>query len=1164
MKRYLLLLFLFLLQVSHAQKEASVWYFGYNAGVDFNTGAPVVLTDGQIDVNEGCAVISDPNGNLMFYTDGITVWNRNHNPMPNGTGLKGDPSSTQSAIIVPKSDEPNIFYVFTVDDVGGPDGLQYNVVDMNLDGGMGDVTAQKNILLHTPVSEKVTAVAHSNGSAIWVVSKGWENNAYLSYRVDAAGVSTTPVVSNIGFTPTTATFINQEAQGYLKASPDGKFLATAYFSRGMAEICRFNAATGVVSDWVSLQDYLDDFWYYEKPYGVEFSPNSNILYISVQAGVLQFDISNYNQAAILASVNMISPFNSSPPFLGALQTAIDGKIYGVRGFRRYLNVINDPNVMGMGSNYQEQVVDLGTGRGVLGLPPFLTSYFHVGITAEHFCLGDATEFSVNTSDPIISITWDFGDGATSTLETPNHTYSSSGDYTISVTVQTATESKTETKDISIFETPIANPVSDFEVCTDNATYEFNLSSKDTEVLGAQSATEFQVVYFPTLADAQGNANQLPNLYTNTLATETIFARIQNVNNPDCFDTTSFDLIIQKAPIVNIQEDWTVCDTDMDGFYTFDLLEKTTSILINNDASEFTVSYYLNQVDLDNKTNPIVINYTNTLQREEVFFRIENNTYSTCYGEGTFFLEVISGVTANTPSNFEVCDDDNDGLFLFDLSTKEAEILGTQNAASSTITFHTSLLEAENGSNPINKNNYTNTIAYSQTLFTRIENVADASCYDTTSFELQVSDSPLLQTVTDWQVCDDNNDGIFSFDLNQKTTEILGSQSVSDFTVTYHPSLIDAETNQNAIIGGFDNSSNPETIFYRLENNANVDCFITGDFKLEVFNTPTAFTASPIVQCDTDESGNYSFDLSQKDMEILNGQDVATYEVSYFDNETDAIGNQNPLPTNNYINSNSEEIIYARVQHANLEACYDVTNFPLSIRSLPQPNLEEQYVICPDSPELTIDGGDFESWVWRDEQQNQISTDRILNVTSLGDFSLTVSHSPTGLTCEKNVSFEVVSSGAPEDFTTEIIGFSDVAVIEVDVTGTGDFEYGIDGENFQDSNRLEVFPGTHTVYVRDKFLCRTLSKEVIALGFQKFFTPNGDGTHEYWNILGVENFPNSQIFIFDRQGKLIAQLSPESAGWDGTFQGVQVPSSDYWFRFINEDGTIHSGHFSLKR
>lgn len=1155
---FALLLVFFYAQQTQAQREAENWYFGFNAGVNFSTGAPVSLSDGALYTHEGSATISDPNGNLLFYTDGITIYNRNHLVMPNGTGLKGDPSSTQSAIIVPKSDEPNIYFVFTVDNQGGPNGLQYNIVDMSLDGGLGDVTAQKNIPLISPVQEKITAVAHANGQGIWVIAKSWGGNSYYSFLVDATGVNTTPVVTSIGV-PSTQGW--GEAVGYLKTSSDGSLLASVSGYKGIVELMHFNTATGTMSDYISLQDFFNTFSYDTEPYGVEFSLNNQVLYVTIRERLYQFDISSYDKNAIVASGLAVTPVDH----FGALQMGPDGKLYVIRVLSRYLSVINDPDVLGLGCDYQEDVLYLGANaQAILGLPPFITSFFQVGIETENVCLGDTTVFNIDVSEPITSISWDFGDGSTSTLEAPSHTYAVAGDYTVTVSANTATDSFTDSKEITIYEIPVAYPVTDVEVCTETTPYEFNLSSKDIEVLGTQSAVEFQVAYYATLIDMQNGTNVLPNLYMNTNAIETLYARIYNVNNPRCFDTTSFDLVVQKAPIVNPQDDWTVCDTDLDGFYTFDLSQKTTTILTGNDASMFTVSYYESQADLDGKTNPIAINYTNTIAKTEIFFRIENNTYPTCYGEGTFFLEVVSGVTANTPTDFKVCDDDNDGVFFFDLSIKEIEIIGGQNAASVHISFHNTLLEAESGSNPVNKNAFINITPYSQTLFARVANNADSNCYDTTSLELQVSNSPVQNVVSDWQVCDADNDGIFSFDLSQKDAEIFGNQSATQFSVSYYLSEVDAQTAQNSITGNFDNTASPQNIFYRLENFSNAGCFLTDYFSLIVFNTPSAATALPIVVCDIDETGSYTFDLSQKDLEVLNGQDPSTYTVSYFTNETDATANQNPLPKTAYTNSTLSEVLFARVHATNLEACYAISNFEINIRELPQPDIQDTYVICPDSPELTIDGGAFESWIWRDPQNNQISTDRFLNVTALGDYTLTVTHSSIGLTCEKTVSFEVVSSGAPEDFTTEIENFSDQISIEVNASGIGDFEYSVDGENFQDSNHLEVFPGTYTVYVRDKFLCRTITKEVIALGYQKFFTPNGDGTHDYWNVIGVENFPESKVYIFDRQGKLLKQLTPDSKGWDGTFGGVEMPSSDYWFRFTNEDGNVFTGHFSLKR
>lgn len=1164
MRHSLSIIFFLLLSVQYAnaQKEASMWYFGRNAGVDFKSGNPVAMTDGALFTDEGCATISDKNGNLLFYTDGITVWNRNHMPMPNGTGLNGDPSSTQSAIIVPKSDEPNIYYVFTVDNVGGPNGLQYNVLDMNLDSGLGDITAQKNILLRNSVSEKITAVENSSGTGVWVISKAWESNAFYAFFVDASGVNITPVISNIGSTPS---INNREAIGYLKASSDGTLLASATSYEGVVELFHFKSATGAVTDLISLKSFFEVNWYDREPYGVEFSANNKVLYASTKGGIYQFDISNYNQASISASGLLITPLNSLPPFLGALQMGINGKIYTTRAFRSYLNVINDPNVLGMGCNYQEMGVDLGTDHmGVSGLPPFITSYFDVGIGADNFCSGDATSFSIDSGGAITSINWDFGDGNTSSVENPDHVYMASGNYTVNVTVNATTGISTDTKEITIYDIPTANSVSDFEICSSSPAYEFDLSNKDSKVLSGQLARDFTIGYYANLADAQNGTNALPISYTNTNAIETIYARISNNNNPSCFDTTSFDLMVKEAPKLITVTDWIVCDTDSDGLYTFDLGQKDIEVLDGQDPAVFTVSYFETQSDADNGNNGIGPNYTNTPSPERIFFRLENTAYPECYETGTFDLEVITGVQANDPTDVEVCDDNNDGMFTFDLTEKDIEVLGTQNPANFNVSYHASHDDADSGSNAVMKAAYSNVTLYMETLYARVENKADPNCYNTVSFGMRIFASPELQSVENWQICDNDNDGIYPFDLTQKDSQVLGNQSEEQLTISYHETETDAIADQNDIIGNFQNTSSPQTIFYRIENNMNSSCYLINSFDLEVFDTPIANAPSDLIVCDTNETGIQTFNLSVKDAEIRNGQDANVYIVSYFENQSDASSNRNAISKTTYSNTIFKKTIYARIQNIGNEMCYDTTNFEVIVNPLPQPNLEEIYVVCPDSPELTIDGGDFETWSWKYKNGQEASTDQTLNVTDLGTYSLTVSHTQNGITCEKTIAFEVVSSGAPKEFATKIGNPSDNVTIIVDAIGTGDFEYSTDGENFQDSNRLEVFPGRHTVYVRDKFLCRTISKEVIALGYEKFFTPNDDGIHERWNIIGAANYPQSQLYIYDRYGKLLSQISPMSPGWDGTYNGLRLPSSDYWFRYIFDEGKVFTGHFSLKR
>jgi len=175
-----------------AQNEGNIWYFGENAGLDFNGGTPIALTDGMLNTFEGCATISDNNGDLLFYTEGMVVYNKNHVLMPNGSGLLGHSSSTQSSIIVKKPASSTIYYIFTVDgSTGNGGGLNYSEIDITLDGGLGDVNANKNINLIPFTCEKVTAVVHQNGSDFWIISPELNTNIIYSFLLTSSGL--TPV-----------------------------------------------------------------------------------------------------------------------------------------------------------------------------------------------------------------------------------------------------------------------------------------------------------------------------------------------------------------------------------------------------------------------------------------------------------------------------------------------------------------------------------------------------------------------------------------------------------------------------------------------------------------------------------------------------------------------------------------------------------------------------------------------------------------------------------------------------------------------------------------------------------------------------------------------------------------------------------------------------------
>tara|TARA_R110002012_G_scaffold294098_1_gene490031 strand:- start:5363 stop:8815 length:3453 start_codon:yes stop_codon:yes gene_type:complete len=1150
LKNLLVLTLFFITVFSYSQKEAAIWYFGENAGLDFNSGSPVAIHDGKLMTLEGCSTISDINGSLLFYTDGTTVYNKNHEIMPNGEDLKGHSTSTQSAIIVPSPGDPNIYYIFTAH-YQAQDGIYYNVLDISLNAGLGDIVT-KNVLLKNPAAEKLTAVKHANGKDIWVVAHDWGNDAFLTYLVTPTGVVTTPVISNTGFN---LNYSNGgpdifKAIGYLKASPDGTKMAVCHRHLGV-ELLDFNAATGELSNPTRLLEGEDSY------YGVEFSPNNKILYISeIEDEVYQFDLSATNIASTKVTITQPGEIG------GGMQLAIDGKIY--MSNIRNLSVINNPNIIGIGCNYEDSTINVEPGIGYYGLPPFITSYFLVSFNADNFCFGDNTMFSINASEPITSILWDFGDGTTSTLESPSHVFTNAGTYTVSVTATTASETKTETKNITIFETPVANPINSLEVCDDLASYTTDLATLNPELLGTQNPAAFSISYHASQLDADTNSNPLAINYTNSNESETLYARISNRNASECYATTNFNITVKQAPRLATVSNWSVCDDDSDGFYDFDLSFKDSEVLNGQDATIFNITYYQNQADADSRTNAIVAPFTNTSASQAIYFRIENDTYNECYQTGSFIIEVISGVAANTIANNTVCDTNNDGFSNFNLSLNDAIVLGLQSPTSFTVSYHSTQQDADIGANALNNTNYTNLTAYLETVYARVVNNSSVDCYGTTFFQLVINDSPVLQTVSDWSVCDTDNDGFTNFDLSQKNQDILGNQSNTDFSVSYYTSQTNADAKVNPILGLWTNTSRIQEVFYNIESNTNPDCYLTSSFNIEVFNTPIANAATNLVACDISQTGNYSFDLSQKDNEILGGQSPTEFSITYYTSEYDALANQNSINKTAYTNQQAKTRIYARISNQNLEACLDITSFELILNSLPEISLEETYVICPDSPDLSIDGGHFETYSWKNNEGIELSTNRNFEPPSFGTYSFQVTATSNGTICENTVNFEVISSGAPESITIDTNGFSDEIQLIVNAEGIGEFEYSLDGINYQTNNEFEVFPGTYEVYVRDPFECRILTESIFVLGYQKFFTPNGDSINDFWNIIGGDAYPNSVVNIYDRYGKLIKQLSANSAGWDGMFEGRPLPASDYWFSYSYNNGKTEKGHFSLKR
>lgn len=375
MKLFYTLLLCIVASTCYSQKETCNWYFGSQSAVSFCSGSPVNMGGSSMIQFEGCASVSNANGDLLFYTNGVTVYNKLNQVMMNGTGLMGHQSSTHSALIVPNPGNGNRYYIFTTDagayENPPNDGFRYSEVDIIMDNGNGAVvSSSKNILLMDSCTEKIAATIHGNGTDYWVVTHRWKSNAFYAYHVSASGISA-PVISSTG---SLHTGNDDNTIGQMKFNPQGNKLALAVYLDGFYELFDFDKNTGAVSNPIQLTIPTNI-----SCYGVEFSPSGNFLYVTTSyfGEVYQFDVSSNNAQVIQSSmmqVGITSVIN------GSLQLAMDGKIYlahdnTITQGHAYLSVIENPDVAGLACNFSYNDFYLGNSKSLLGLPSFPSNYF---------------------------------------------------------------------------------------------------------------------------------------------------------------------------------------------------------------------------------------------------------------------------------------------------------------------------------------------------------------------------------------------------------------------------------------------------------------------------------------------------------------------------------------------------------------------------------------------------------------------------------------------------------------------------------------------------------------------------------------------------------------------------------------------------------------------
>ncbi len=758
---------------------------------------------------------------------------------------------------------------------------------------------------------------------------------------------------------------------------------------------------------------------------------------------------------------------------------------------------------------------------------------------------------------------------------------------------------------------------------------FDLTQNEAAIYGAQDPAQFTITYHNSGADAGAGSAPILNAasYTGTTATspETIWVRLTTSDGSGntCYAVGSFDIVVEDPPVANptgAALDIAICDDDAAAppQTVFDLT-------VNNDTITgmdplLTVTYYAGLADLASGT-PIAdpTAYGNTGNPQTIQAVV--SSVAGCTDVTSFDIRVLPLPTPNTdPAPPEECDDDTDGdatngLTDFDLEAVALEIAGGEMV---TVTIFDDAIFAE--ADPIDPMtivasaatgwDFTNTVAGNQTLYARVDSDLPGNpCFVVVPFEVIVSPLPIVSSTFDntYTFCEefDGDDTMGSLELTT-LADMMGllaaPQATADFDITYHQQAVQAQNNAAALTSPY-TVADGEELFIRIENIA-TGCVSFSSVVVTVETRPGVFPADAIVQCADDLGVNQvpdqdvaTFDLTQQNA-VITGGNTGT-SVVYYTSLADAQAMENAIgaPTA-FVNMGNPQTIYARaVNTASGCESTQVVEFDLIVRPLPYTDLGDQGGdICVDQDTgvaldpFILDGtvetpqpGATYSYAWTLDGA-LISLDPQVTVSGAGTYQVTVTATyPDGTQCDYVAEAVYVAQSAPV-FEAVVVegsfnssGLYTVAVINVTGFGDGPYEFALDDGPFlafeQGFTFTSVAPGTHTIFGRlASGECSVSEVEIGIIDYPRFFTPNSDGFHDTWNIIGLGTAPNlnAKIFIFDRYGKLLKQISPTSAGWDGTFNGQPMPSSDYWFRveFTENDETgtqrTVNGHFTLKR
>ncbi|MBC6410173.1 MAG: gliding motility-associated C-terminal domain-containing protein [Ekhidna sp.] len=1143
------------------------WYFGEQAGIDFNNGPIAILDANNQDAEEGCATISDINGDLLFYTNGVTVWNRDHEVMVNGNNIGGDQRSAQNTLIMPFAGDETLFYLFTTEQVYGDDAyaLRYSVIDMKGDTAKGKVVI-KDIKLMENSTERITGSGFTGNDII--VAHEFGNNIFRSFLTNDTGLS------GAVFSPSGAVhdFMTElSATGYMKISPNFNVIAVNIPGTGEIEILDLDQ--GQVSNPRLIDTGETGL------YGLEFSTTGNRLYATTSSELIQYDLDSLNSANPASDIEA-TKFDGyvQGSGYGALQMGPNGQIYMAVDNSETIGIITAPDGDDAANGFDPMGFDLLGRTSRLGLPNFAqvenSPSQEPSISVTDGCIGQVSTFAATGRDPNNSIEnylWIFGDGTSAVVQDTTHTYSSPGTYTVQMILSNRCDTDTTlSTTITIHNVP-ENPTvpSDTALCDQPIVLEaWPVDNPEFSYFWSTGETSRQItVANPNIIDV-AIIDNTTGCSSDTLSVFLADARPQVALGTDRMICQNDPVITLDARVVNATSyTWLIDGVASGSNRTLDVDTSTPG------SFEYMVSA-VNSFGCTNSDNILII-----IQEEPNITSVGNQT--TGCGNNDGFIEITFNSSGSY--SYELTGPSNAGPFNFDG-------LGSQTIPAGSVT-------PGDGNLPPGNYNLNVTNLVTGCVKTEVVQVEDPG-------NLGLAASALNACI---------GDGEINLNFNLLTPSnfdlIIDYQDGSNITGTSLNSTYTNPVNQNLDTGTY-------FITVRDTDPLGLGCVETDRVRIQLLNPQPNFTFDAIQEiCEisgdiliTDNtSGSATYSWTGPSTVGTTGTSITvtqagTYTVtadgaSFCPREEDieVIFNSEPVVDVNISGDpcEGEIILIADVSGGSSAYIYDWNDGSQAARNTVTSsetynvmvtdqltgceitsndvnvNVEDEFTVnlaldsdCENNGQvfLIATTNYFDASIaykWQDGGGNVLAdSDSIFTVTDSGTYTVIATNETGTCMVSESIDAAVVPINPedlilPERATFCTIDPNDPTVtLDPGIFNTYEWRLTPDQTIISTDQTLQVSSeGTYEVTLYNGFTCLADEVKVVEDCRPKIiapnaFSPNGNAENETFSVFPNDAVAQFEIFIYTRWGELVYRSENIDFQWDGVYRGRLLPPGTY--------------------